>query len=92
MKTRYEREAYALAVLFTQVTPALSTMSSTQLYIILGTLGVYSILKVFSPLRWQARGTMTYLILTGDFLLCILLVIYTNGLNSSSPYPSLTWR
>ena len=101
MKTRYEREAYqflavyrflayALAVLFTQVTPALSTMSSTQLYIILGTLGVYSILKVFSPLRWQARGTMTYLILTGDFLLCILLVIYTNGLNSSFLLYSLT--
>ncbi|GAH34048.1 unnamed protein product, partial [marine sediment metagenome] len=25
---------------------------------------------------------MTYLILIGDFTLCILLVIYTNGLNS----------
>ena len=26
---------------------------------------------------------MTYLILIGDFLLCILLVIFTNGLNSA---------
>jgi len=33
---------------------------------------------------------MTYLILTGDFLLCILLVIYTNGLNSSFLLYSLT--
>ncbi|MFC2016448.1 sensor histidine kinase [Chloroflexota bacterium] len=97
MPARYEREAYqflavyrflayALAVMFTQVpklplgTPA---MSPLQLYIILGTLGVYTILRVFSPLRWRERSTMTYLILIGDFLLCILLVIYTNGLNSS---------
>ena len=101
MHTRYEREAYqflavyrflayALAVLFTQVTPTLSTMPPTQLYIILGTLGVYSILRVFSPLRWQARGMMTYLILIGDFLICILLVIYTHGLNSSFLLYSLT--
>jgi signal transduction histidine kinase len=101
MQTRYEREAYqflavyrflayALAVLFSQVTPLLSTMPPVQLYIILSTLGVYTILKVFSPLRWQIRGVMTYLILVGDFLLCILLVIYTNGLNSIFLLYSLT--
>jgi signal transduction histidine kinase len=101
MQTRYEREAYqflavyrflayALAVLFSQVTPILSTMPPVQLYIILSTLGVYSILRVFSPLRWQIRGVMTYLILIGDFLLCILLVIYTNGLNSIFLLYSLT--
>jgi len=33
---------------------------------------------------------MTYLILVGDFLLCILLVIYTNGLNSAFLLYSLT--
>ena len=101
MQTRYEREAYhflavyrflayALAVMFTQITPALGVMPPTQLYIILGTLGVYTILKVFSPLRWQATGTMTYLILVGDFLICILLVIYTNGLSSVFLLYSLT--
>ena len=101
MQTRYEREAYqflavyrflayALAVLFSQVTPILSTMPPVQLYIILSTLGVYSILRVFSPLRWQIRGVMTYLILIGDFLLCMLLVIYTNGLNSIFLLYSLT--
>jgi len=101
MQSRYEKEAYqflavyrflgyALAVLFSQVTPIMAAMPAVQLYIILGTLGVYTALKVFSPLRWQARGVMTYLILSGDFLLCILLVIYTNGLNSIFLLYSLT--
>ncbi len=103
MLTRYEREAYqfldvyrflayALAVMFSQVTPFLGApaMPALQLYIILGTLGAYTILKVFSPLRWRQSGAMTYLILSGDFLLCILLVIYTNGLNSSFLLYSLT--
>jgi signal transduction histidine kinase len=101
MQYRYEKEAYqflaayrflgyALAVLFSQVSPIMAAMPPVQLYIILGTLGVYTALKVFSPLRWQARGAMTYLILSGDFLLCILLVIYTNGLNSIFLLYSLT--
>jgi len=103
MLTRYEREAYqflatyrflayALAVMFTQVVPGLSApaMPAFQLYIILTILGVYTILKVFSPLRWRERSTLTYLILVGDFLLCILLVIYTNGLNSAFLLYSLT--
>ena len=101
MRYRYEKEAYqflsvyrflayALAVLFSQVAPSMSTMPVAQLYIILGTLGVYTALKVFAPLRWQVRGTMTYLILSGDFILCILLVIYTNGLNSVFLLYSLT--
>ncbi len=101
MRYRYEKEAYqflsvyrflayALAVLFSQVAPVMSTMPAVQLYIILGTLGIYSALKVFSPLRWRARGAMTYLILSGDFILCILLVVYTNGLNSVFLLYSLT--
>ncbi|MFC2041003.1 sensor histidine kinase [Chloroflexota bacterium] len=103
MLTRYEKEAYqflavyrflayALAVMFTQVGPFIgaSRMPPLQLYIILGTLGIYTVLRVFSPLRWRERGTMTYLILIGDFLLSILLVIYTNGLNSAFLLYSLT--
>src|SRR4030067_824445 len=97
MSGRYEKEAYqflavyrflayALAVMFTQVSPSLFTrnMPDAQLYIILGTLGVYSALKVFAPLRWQASSLITYLILFGDFLLCILLVVYTKSLQRSS--------
>ena len=103
MQTRYEREAYqflavfrflsyALAVMFTQVVPSLGApaMPPLQLYIILATLGVYTALRVFSPLHWRERSLMTYLIVIGDFLLCMLLVIYTNGLNSPFLLYSLT--
>ena len=103
MHTRYEREAYqflavfrflsyALAVMFSQVVPSLdpSLTSGTQLYIILGVLGIYTLLRVFYPLRWRQKSPMTYLILAGDFLLCMLLVIYTNGLNSPFLLYSLT--
>lgn len=104
MPVRYEKEvfqflavwrflAYALAVMFSQIAPFLpgaQRVPPTQLAIILAILGVYSVLRVFSPLRWRERGAITYLILIGDFLLCILLVIYTNGLNSPFLLYSLT--
>jgi len=103
MLTRYEKEvyqflavwrflAYALAVMFSQIAtfPSVPAMSPLQLYIILAILGVYSVLRVFSPLRWRERGAITYLILIGDFLLCILLVVYTGGLNSPFLLYSLT--
>jgi len=103
MWTKYEREvyqflsvyrflSYALAVLFIQVTPSLTApaLSVNQRIILLSVLGVYTILRIFSPLRWRERSLMTYLILAGDFLLCILLVIFTNGLNSAFLLYSLT--
>ncbi|MFC1983781.1 sensor histidine kinase [Chloroflexota bacterium] len=105
MQTRYEKEAYqflavfrflsyALAVMFTQVPASplnAPVMPTLQLYIILiSTLGVYTVLRVFSPLHWRERSLITYLILIGDFLLCMLLVIYTNGLNSPFLLYSLT--
>ncbi|HEY93714.1 MAG TPA: sensor histidine kinase [Dehalococcoidia bacterium] len=103
MFDKYEKEAYrflaiyrflsyALAVMFTQVgsTLIVSVMPETQTYIILGILGVYTVLRVFSPLRWRERGMVTYLILFGDFILCIILVVYTNGLNSPFLLYSLT--
>lgn len=103
MSSSYEKEAYqflavyrflayALAVMFTQVATVFSAprMPPLQLYIILATLGIYTILRVFSPLRWRTRSTLTYLILIGDFVLSLLLVIYTNGLNSAFLLYSLT--
>jgi signal transduction histidine kinase len=103
MFTRYEKEvyqflavwrflAYALAVMFSQIEtfPGVPAMPPLQLYIILGILGVYSVLRVFSPLRWKERGAITYLILVGDFLLCVLLVVNTGGLNSPFLLYSLT--
>jgi signal transduction histidine kinase len=88
----YRFVAYALAVMFSSLVPALTApaIPPAQLYIILGILGVYTTLKVFSPLRWRERSPMTYLILVGDFALCITLVIATNGLNSSFLLYSLT--
>jgi signal transduction histidine kinase len=103
MFDKYEKEAYqflaiyrflsyALSVMFTQVgtTLAATVMSEAQTYIILGVLGVYTVLRVFSPLRWRERGMITYLILFGDFILCTILVVYTNGLNSPFLLYSLT--
>ena len=103
MFNKYEKEAYqflaiyrflsyALSVMFTQVGSTLipTVMSEAQTYIILGVLGVYTVLRVFSPLRWRERGLITYLILFGDFILCIILVVYTNGLNSPFLLYSLT--
>ena len=88
----YRFLAYALAVMFTQIGASLSTpmMSPVQLYITLSILGIYTILKVFSPLRWQKQSKMTYIILAGDFILCIMLLVYTNGLNSIFLLYSLT--
>ncbi len=104
MFAKYEKEvyqflavyrflSYALAVMFTQIgrSPLIATtISDLQIYIILGTLGIYSLLRVFSPLRWREKSGITYLILAGDFILGMLLVIYTGGLNSAFLLYSLT--
>jgi signal transduction histidine kinase len=104
MPSRYEKEAYqflavyrflayALAVMFTQVGSSVlieTVMPALQLNIILGVLGIYTVLRVFSPLSWRERSTMTYLILGGDFILCLVLVVYTAGLNSVFLLYSLT--
>ena len=103
MQTKYERDAYqflsvyrflsyALAIMFVQVTPPLGVprIPDLQLYVILGALGVYSLLKVFVPFRWREGSPMTYVLLVGDFLLCISLVISTNGLDSVFLLYSLT--
>ena len=97
MLSRYEKEAYqflavyrflayALAVMFTQIGPSpliMTTVPEMEIYIILAILGIYTVLRVFSPLSWRERSPMTFLILGGDLLLCMVLVIYTGGLNSA---------
>ncbi len=95
MITRYEKDAYqflatfrflsyALAVMFTYVmpVPGVTQLPLEQVIILLSVLGVYSVLRVFSPLRWRAMSTITYLILVGDFLISMVLVVYTSGLSS----------
>lgn len=93
----YRFLAYGLAVMFTQVTPTLSETPLSepplpvwQLVTILSVLGVYTILKTFAPVRWRSRSRIPYIILGGDFLLCILLLVVTGGLNSPFLLYSLT--
>ena len=79
----YRFFAYGLAVVLTQVIPLEETGGPTnRIYVILTVLGVYSILKVFSPIGWRHRGLMTYVILLGDLAVAIALVLYTGGLDS----------
>ena len=88
----YRFLSYALAVMFFQIDLSITTakISDTQMIIILASLGIYSLLKVFSPFRWREKGAVTYVILVGDFLICLLLVIFTSGLNSVFLLYSLT--
>ncbi|MFC2067295.1 sensor histidine kinase [Chloroflexota bacterium] len=103
MKTKYERDiyqflsfyrflAYSLAVIFIQVglTSSIPRTSPLEAYLILGGLGVYTLLRVFFPFFRREPSFVTSFVLAIDFLLCMLLVICTNGLNSSFLLYSLT--
>jgi signal transduction histidine kinase len=63
-------------------TPGVTQLPVEQLVILLSALGIYTLLRVFSPVRWRAMSTITYLILAGDFLISMVLVAYTSGLSS----------
>ena len=88
----YERRAYELlslyrlfayvvaAVTILLILPSESVIS--QLYLILGLVGVYTLFKTFSPLRIYEKDIWTYLLFGGDVLVCLLLPLLTGGLNS----------
>lgn len=95
MGKKYEREtyqllafyrffSYTLAVMFTQIPVLLTSprIPDVQMNLILLLLGIYSLLRVFSPLRWREKSLSTYLILIGDFTVCVLLLLFTGGPNS----------
>lgn len=80
----YRFLSFAIAVVLAQVLPLRAAETPTlQTYLVLSILGVYSLLKVFSPIRWQRKGPMTYIVLVGDLVVCIALILYTGGLNSA---------
>ena len=92
MRTRYERDiylflslyrffAYGLAVVLIQVVPGATTVGS-QTYLLLATVGLYTLVKVMGPLRWWQRDPMTYIVLGGDLLVCLLALLLTGGLTS----------
>ncbi len=94
MQTTYEKDihqllsiyrffSFALAVVLMEVLPlAAQQAPDLQIIAILTALGAYSFVKVFSPLRWRERGTMTYIVLGGDLTICVVLLLYTGGLGS----------
>ena len=93
MRTKYERDiylflslyrffAYALAVVLIQVVPGAATDLGNQEYLLLGTVGVYTLAKVMGPLRWWRADPMTYIVLWGDLLVAQLALLLTGGLTS----------
>lgn len=92
MRTTYERDiylflslyrffAYGLAVVLIQVVPGVAEIG-LQTYLLLASVGVYTLIKVVGPLRWWDRDPMTYVVLGGDLLVCLLALMFTGGLTS----------
>lgn len=79
----YRFFSFGWAVLQVQVIP-LSTPRSPplEIYITLSLLGIYSVLKVFSPLRWRQQSSLNLVMLGGDAAVCVFLVLFTRGLDS----------
>jgi signal transduction histidine kinase len=60
----------------TPETPAL------EAYIVIGCVGIYTLVKVFSRFHWNRENVTTYVILGGDTLICVSLLLFTRGLDS----------
>ncbi len=85
----YRLFAFALGVgLIIGVLP--ETRDAFQVFLLLGLLGLYTILKVFAPFRWWQRDLVTHLVLWGDLVLSIFAVLFTGGLDSGLLLYSLT--
>ena len=81
----YRFFAYGLAVILIQrVAVDGVTGLGDGTYLVLASMGVYSLLKVLGPLRWWRADPSTYVVLGGDVLVCVLVTLWTGGLNS--PY------
>ncbi|MDZ4246879.1 MAG: hypothetical protein U1D67_07155, partial [Dehalococcoidia bacterium] len=79
----YRFFSFGIAVLLIQVLPMLSgEETDNQTYLLLTIFGIYTLLKVFAPIRWWQKDPMTYVVLFGDLTVCIFLVLFTGGLNS----------
>ena len=80
----YRFLAYGLAVVLIQAAPQRADDTlDTQNFVILSLLGVYTFLKVFSPLRWREREVATYIVLGGDLMVGVFLLLFTEGLDSA---------
>lgn len=102
MNPKYERDiflflslyrflAYGLAVVLIQVVGVENLEElSAQDYALLSGFGVYTLFKILGPLRWREEGAMTYVMLGGDLLVCLVALLITGGLNSGFLLYSLT--
>ncbi|MEE9201978.1 MAG: sensor histidine kinase [Dehalococcoidia bacterium] len=87
----YRFLSFGLAVVVVQVIPFTTTQATPRETIItLTLLGLYSLLKVFSPLRWRQQGRLTLVVLGGDLAICVFLVLFNSGLDSGYLLYSLT--
>ncbi|MFQ5861357.1 MAG: sensor histidine kinase [Dehalococcoidia bacterium] len=79
----YRFFSFALAAVLVQVLPlAAGETTPVATPVTLSLVGVYTALKVFSPLRWRQMGPMTYTLLGGDLAICVLLLLFSGGLDS----------
>ena len=87
----YRFFAYGLAVVLFQVVSLENEDAlSGQDYAMLSGFGVYTLFKVLGPLCWREEGAMTYVMLGGDVLVCVIALLLTGGLNSAFLLYSLT--
>ena len=79
----YRFLAYGLAVILIQVIPGVDLRDlEMESVVLLSALGVYTVLKVFAPMRWEEESLATYIVLEGDLLVALFLILFTEGLDS----------
>lgn len=82
----YRFFTYVLAVLLIQVVPIATPGKAKPEdldYIILGGLAVYTLFKVVSPLVWQQKYPVNYIVLGLDVATCITILLLTGGIDSA---------
>ena len=78
----YRFLSYGVAVILIQVVPGPDTALGQQTYLLLATVGVYTLVKIIGPIRWWDYDLITYLMLAGDVTVCLLALALTGGLTS----------
>ncbi|MBI4334363.1 MAG: sensor histidine kinase [Chloroflexi bacterium] len=77
--------SFLIAVFLAQGVPLIQDKAPPfQTYLIIGVLGIYTLLKVFPPKPLGLTGKIGLVMVSGDLAVCISLVLFTGGLNS--PY------
>ena len=87
----YRFFAYGLAVILIQGLRLDDVEDpTTNTYWVLAIVGVYTMFKVLGPLRWRQADPSTYVVLGGDVVVALVVLLWTNGLDSPYLLYSLT--